>query len=319
MLLDFVLVVIGMILLIKGADYLISGAVGFSRKMGVSELFTGLTLVAFGTSAPELFVSISAAFKGSAGIALGNVIGSNIANIALILGLSSMVRKSIIKKSTLLYEIPFVILISMTLLFMLLDGNSSLSNYDGFMLLTYLIIFIAYMYNMAKMDKTFQEQFSEELNEVETKDMSWGKITFLSLLGIVMLAIGGDVTVNGASGLAIAMGLSETLIGVTIIALGTSLPELVTSIIAAKKGTNDILVGNLIGSNAFNILVVLGISASIHPIVPDRNVIFDAYYMVGIIILTELFMFRKREMGFFKGLILLLLYCIYIGISINIG
>ncbi|WP_047265228.1 calcium/sodium antiporter [Marinitoga sp. 1155] len=319
MILDIILIIIGMLLLIKGADYLIEGSVGFSRKIGVSELFTGLTLVAFGTSAPELFVSISAALNGSAGIALGNVIGSNITNIALILGLSLMIKKSSIPKSTLAYEIPFVILISLTLLFMLLDGNSSLSNFDGFILLTYLIIFIAYMYNMAKNDKTIQEQLLEEIHEVKTDETSWNKIVFLVLLGIVMLAIGGEITVRGASDFAKILGLTETLIGVTIIAIGTSLPELVTSIIAAKKGTNDILIGNLIGSNAFNILVVLGITASIHPVIPDRSVIFDAYYMVGVVFLTEIFLFKKREAGFWKGLILLLSYIFYILINIKLG
>ncbi|OQY09503.1 MAG: conjugal transfer protein TraR [Marinitoga sp. 4572_148] len=319
MILDLIFIVSGMILLIKGADYLIEGSVGFSKKIGVSELFTGLTLVAFGTSAPELFVSISAALKGSSGIALGNVIGSNITNIALILGLSLMVKKTTVPKSTLLYETPFVILISSTLLFMILDGNNSLSNYDGFILLTYLIIFIAYMYNMAKNDKNIQEQLFEELNETKVSDMSWNKIIFLVLLGIVMLAIGGDITVRGASHFAKSLGLTETLIGVTIIAIGTSLPELVTSIIAAKKGTNDILIGNLIGSNAFNILVVLGITASIHPVIPDRDITFDAFYMVGVVLLTELFLIRKREAGFWKGLILLLSYIIYIGINIKLG
>jgi len=319
LILDLIFIVSGMILLIKGADYLIEGSVGFSKKIGVSELFTGLTLVAFGTSAPELFVSISAALKGSSGIALGNVIGSNITNIALILGLSLMVKKTTVPKSTLLYETPFVILISSTLLFMILDGNNSLSNYDGFILLTYLIIFIAYMYNMAKNDKNIQEQLFEELNETKVSDMSWNKIIFLVLLGIVMLAIGGDITVRGASHFAKSLGLTETLIGVTIIAIGTSLPELVTSIIAAKKGTNDILIGNLIGSNAFNILVVLGITASIHPVIPDRDITFDAFYMVGVVLLTELFLIRKREAGFWKGLILLLSYIIYIGINIKLG
>ncbi|MBM7558392.1 calcium/sodium antiporter [Marinitoga litoralis] len=319
MILDLVLIVLGMVLLIKGADYLIEGSVGFSRRIGVSELFTGLTLVAFGTSAPELFVSISAALNGSAGIALGNVVGSNITNIALILGLSLMVRRTTIPKSTLLYETPFVILISLTLLFMLLDGNNVLSNYDGLILLTYLIIFIAYMYNMAKNDKNIQEQLFEELNEAKKSEMSWNKIIFFVILGIVMLAIGGEITVRGASHFAKILGLTETLIGVTIIAIGTSLPELVTSIIAAKKGTNDILIGNLIGSNAFNILVVLGITASIHPIVPDRNITFDAIYMVGVVLLTELFLIRKREAGFWKGLVLFLSYIIYVVINIRLG
>lgn len=319
MILDLIFIVSGMILLIKGADFLIEGSVGFSKRIGVSELFTGLTLVAFGTSAPELFVSISAALNGSSGIALGNVVGSNITNISLILGLSLMVKKTTVPKSTLLYETPFVILISSTLLFMVLDGNNSLSNYDGFILLTYLIIFIAYMYNMAKNDKNIQEQLFEELNEAKVSDMSWNKIIFLVLLGIVMLAIGGDITVRGASHFAKSLGLTETLIGVTIIAIGTSLPELVTSIIAAKKGTNDILIGNLIGSNAFNILVVLGITASIHPVIPDRDITFDVFYMVGVVLLTELFLIRKREAGFWKGLILLLSYIIYIGINIKLG
>ncbi|GAB6189385.1 calcium/sodium antiporter [Marinitoga arctica] len=319
MFLDLFLIIVGMFFLIKGADYLIEGSIGFSKKIGVSELFTGLTLVAFGTSAPELFVSISAALKGASGIALGNVIGSNITNIALILGLSLMIRKTYIQKSTLLYEIPFVILISSTLLFMLLDGNSQLSNYDGFILITYLIIFIAYMYNMAKNDKTIQEQLLEEVKESKNMELTWNKIIFLILLGIVMLAIGGDVTVRGASHFAKLLGLTETLIGVTIIAIGTSLPELVTSIIAAKKGTNDILIGNLVGSNAFNILVVLGITASIHPVIPDRSVVFDAIYMVATITLTEIFLIRKKEAGFFKGLILFLSYVFYIIFNIKLG
>jgi cation:H+ antiporter len=315
-----VFIAIGLVLLAKGADYLIEGAVGLSKRVGVSELFTGLTLVAFGTSAPELFVGVSATIQGS-GIAMGNVLGSNVSNVALILGLAILIKPAPINKSTIKSEIPFLILISTSVTAMIFE-NSAITIWDGIVLLTFMVIFIAYLYTMAKNDKKIREQILSEIDEGEEIDhMSWGKIAFFSLLGIGMLAGGGELTVRYSIEFAKLIGMSEALISVTIVALGTSLPELVTAIAASRKNTNDILVGNIIGSNVFNILTILGISSLFGTISPDRSLGFDAVFGVIIVIalLIGILLNKKRNAGRVLGATLVSSYIFYIGYNIILG
>ena len=320
MILSLVFIAIGLILLAKGADYLIEGAVGLSKRVGVSELFTGLTLVAFGTSAPELFVGVSATIQGS-GIAMGNVLGSNVSNVALILGLAILIKPAPINKSTVKSEIPFLILISLTLASMIFE-NSSITIWDGIILLTFMVIFISYLYMMAKSDKKIREQILSEIDDgEETEHMSWGKIAFLSLLGIGMLAGGGELTVRYSIEFAKLIGMSEALISVTIVAFGTSLPELVTAITASRKNTNDILVGNIIGSNVFNILTILGISSLFGTISPDRSLGFDAIFglLIVVALLIGILLNKKRNAGRALGAILVSSYIFYIGYNIFLG
>jgi len=309
-----------MVLLIKGADYLIKGAVALSKRLGVSELFIGLTVVAFGTSAPELAVSIQAALKGS-GIAIGNVVGSNIANIALILGTVSIIKPLKISSSTFRYEIPFLILTSLAAGMLLLDGGSFLSRFDGIVLLCFFIIFLDYLCSMAKKDrKVLLDMERTEEIEQQSKIGSYLSLSILATVGgLISIIYGGKLVIDNAVLIAKAAGVSETLIGVTIVALGTSLPELVAGITATLKKKADIAVGNVIGSNVFNILLILGISACLNPIKADRNLTQDIIFMIGTATILPILAGRKKTLRRLGGIILLLLYFTYIYLGILAG
>ncbi|HEW92979.1 MAG TPA: calcium/sodium antiporter [Thermotogaceae bacterium] len=320
MLINFVALIVGMVLLIKGADYLIKGAVALSKRLGVSELFIGLTVVAFGTSAPELAVSIQAALKGS-GIAIGNVVGSNIANIALILGTVSIIKPLKISSSTFRYEIPFLILTSLAAGMLLLDGGSFLSRFDGIVLLCFFIIFLDYLCSMAKKDrKVLLDMERTEEIEQQSKIGSYLSLSILATVGgLISIIYGGKLVIDNAVLIAKAAGVSETLIGVTIVALGTSLPELVAGITATLKKKADIAVGNVIGSNVFNILLILGISACLNPIKADRNLTQDNIFMIGTATILPILAGRKKTLRRLGGIILLLLYFTYIYLGILAG
>jgi cation:H+ antiporter len=320
-LINILLIALGIFLLIRGADRLIEGALGLTRKVGVSELFAGLTVVAFGTSAPELVVTISSSIKG-ASVGLGNVLGSNVANIGLILGISFLISPTKVQKSTVNIEMPFLVIISVVIFAMIMEGNSVLTRYDGMILITFLLIFMAYLYYMAKNDQQMRKQLveSDEMKKVE-KEESWAKIITFSALGLVMLIIGGELTVNNSVIFAKNIGISESLIGVTIVAIGTSLPELVTAIVAAIKHSDDIVMGNIVGSNTFNVAAILGISALINGAKADRPVTFDVSYglLLALVLLLGTMMKKDRKVGRGLGSILFSLYVIYIIISIRIG
>lgn len=278
MVLQFVILIIGIALLVKGADWLVDGASGLSSSFGVSPLFIGLTVVAFGTSAPELAVSISAAMKGSGSIAISNVVGSNIANIALVIGFSAILAPLAISKTTVRKELPFNILISFALMAMLLRGAKyGLDRYDGFVLIIFLIIFMEYTLMMAKSDRErkrlenttiLSEEDNEKIKKVRIKN------GVLTLIGLAMVVFGADLTVDSATEIALQLGISEALVGLTMIAIGTSLPELVTSVTAILKKQDDLAIGNIVGSNIFNICLILGVSSIIKPI----GVIVDHYW-----------------------------------------
>ncbi|MAE68664.1 sodium:proton exchanger [bacterium] len=289
----------GFILLIKGADWLVEGASSIARRLGLSDLMIGLTVVSFGTSAPELIVNIIASFQGSADIAIGNIVGSNISNTMLILGVTALITPLAVQKSTVLKEIPFMLLASLTLLIMandmIVDGyaQSELSRSDGMAFLGFFIIFIYYTFGLRNHDV---------LENGHTKPkMSMFKAWLLFCTGLVGLGVGGNLAVEGAKAIAAMLGLSEALIGLTVVALGTSLPELAASIVAARKGKTDIAIGNIVGSNIFNIFWILGLSAVIKPL-PFRPALnFDLLVVAGC---TALLFFLIHNGGLHHRLLL---------------
>ena len=256
-----ILVILGFFLLIKGADFLVTGASNIAKKLRIPEIVIGLTIVSIGTSMPELVVSVTSAIKGYQDITIGNVIGSNLANLLLILGLSSFISPVNIKKSTQDFEIPICLLATLIFAVMCVWKNG-ITRVEALFLMALFVLFIGYTIYL-----THKSHKIENNTNTETSNEKLGKSVLLVLLGIIALKIGGDFTVNNATNIARILGLSEKIISITILAIGTSLPELVTSVIAAIKGRSDIAVGNIIGSNIFNILLIVGTSALVKPIV----------------------------------------------------
>lgn len=306
----YLLFFIGFVLLIKGADFLVDGASSVAKKLKISNIVIGLTIVAFGTSAPELIVNIMASIKGSSDLAIANVVGSNIANILLILGISAVIYPLVVKKGTVVKEIPFSMLAAVVLWFMVNDrliDNASvsvLSRIDGFILLMFFIIFLYYTFGIAKI----------EGKEDKVKEFKTAKSIFFIIIGIVFLTVGGKWIVDGAIIIAQHLGMSEALIGLTIVAVGTSLPELATSAVAAYKKNPDIAIGNVVGSNIFNIFWILGVSSLIKPIVFSTGLNFDVYFLGITILLLFLSMFigKKHLLERWQGVLFLLTYLAYV-------
>lgn len=317
MVLQFVVLVLGIALLVKGADWLVDGASGLSSSFGVSPLFIGLTVVAFGTSAPELAVSISASMKGSGSIAISNVVGSNIANIALVIGFSAILSPLAISKTTIRKELPFNILVSFALMAMLLRGAKyGLDRYDGFILIIFLILFMEYTLVMAKGDRERSKLeknsilSDEELDSIKKIRI---KNAILTVIGLAMVVFGADLTVDSATEIALQLGISEALVGLTMIAIGTSLPELVTSVTAIIKKQDDLAIGNIVGSNIFNICLILGVSSILKPI----GVIVD-HYWADILFMSVLAVFlllttmKKSKISRFEGTVFFASYVAYL-------
>jgi len=301
-LLQVLLLAVGFGMLVKGADWFVDGAAGIAEKFGIPQLVVGLTIVAMGTSAPEAAVSITAALKGTADIAVGNVVGSNILNILIILGLTGLITSVAVQKSTLFYEMPYMLLITVVLLFMGMHGGS-VNLVEGIILWVLFILYLAYLFMMAKKGKQSAEE-SKETRPV------W-KLLFWGILGGVVVVLGSNVTVDSATALAEVIGLSEKFIGLTIVALGTSLPELVTSVTAAKKGNADIAIGNIVGSNIFNILFVLGTSALIIPITFEASFIVDTIISVAAGVLLWVATIKSKKLTRPWGIVMLLGYVAY--------
>ncbi len=304
--------IIGLILIILGANGLTDGAASIAKKLKVSSLVIGLTIVGFGTSTPELSVSISSALKGSADIAIGNIVGSNIFNTLFIVGCTALVAPIVITRNTIRREIPLCILASVVLLICANDvfldhaPMNVISSTDGLILLCFFIIFMGYSIAISK-------NTNEKATETEIKVLPlWKSITFI-IVGLAALIFGGQLFVNGAIGIARGMGISEAVIGVTIVAVGTSLPELATSVVAAMKKNPEIAIGNIIGSNLFNIFFILGCSATITPLFPKGISNFDFLWLVASSILLWFFglFFGKRIIMRFEGMILLLAWIAY--------
>lgn len=254
--LEILLLAVGFFMLVKGADWFVDGTSGLAEKMGIPQLVVGLTIVAMGTSAPEAAVSINAALKGNGGISIGNVVGSNILNILIILGITAVITTVAIQKSTLIIEIPFMIIVTVILLFMGMTGES-VTLFEGIILWVIFLAYLSYLFILARKGK----------QEKSTDERSVLKLIVLTVLGGIIVVWGSDITVDSATAIAKFAGLSERFIGLTIVALGTSLPELVTSVTAARKGNADIAIGNIVGSNIFNILFVIGTASIITPVI----------------------------------------------------
>jgi cation:H+ antiporter len=318
MLVTIIFFILGFIVLIKGADIMVDGSSLIAKKLGLSSFFIGLTIVAFGTSAPELVVSTLASFRDSSSLALGNIVGSNISNTLLILGVSALFAPLVLKNSTIKKEIPFSLLAIVVVWIMVndvfLDGGSQnlLSRIDGLVLLLIFSIFIYYTIGISKDNKDVTKEIENEIGDPEKRSI-WLAIGMV-VAGLAGLALGGHWIVAGAIESAAYFGVSEALIGLTVVALGTSLPELAASAVAAKKGNTDIAVGNVIGSNIFNLFWVLGLSAVIRPIGYDAIMNFD--FMVLLIITLVLFPLiytgKKNILGKPEGYILIALYTAYV-------
>ena len=267
LLLAIVLLVAGFVLLIKGADWFVDGAAGIAARFGIPQLVIGLTIVAMGTSAPEAAVSITAAMSGNAGITIGNVIGSNILNVLLILGVTAVITTVAVQKSTVKWEMPFMHLITIVLAVLGFTGGEIVL-WEGVVLWALFLVYLGYLFRMAKNGN------ADEEDEMEMRPL-WKQLLML-VVGIVCIVYGSDLTVDNATILAEAFGMDDRLIGLTIVAFGTSLPELVISITAAKKGKADIAIGNIVGSNIFNILFVVGTTALITPVAFKMGFLIDS-------------------------------------------
>ena len=303
-LLQLFLLIIGFVLLMKGADWFVEGASKVADRFGIPQLVIGLTIVAMGTSLPEAAVSISAAAKGSAEITIGNVVGSNIMNVLVILGLTAVIRSIAVQQSTVRYEIPFTILITAILSGVGLADNQ-VSRIEGAILWVFMIVYLVYLFRMAK-----KGQPLEDIPEVDSKD-SILKLLAMIVVGATMIVFGSDITVEAASELATIFGMGERLIGLTIVAFGTSLPELVTSVTAAIKGKADIAVGNIVGSNIFNILFVVGTTALITPVAYGANFVVDSIVAVATMVLLFVAVIRKKQLARPAGIVMLLGYAAY--------
>lgn len=322
MVLEFILFVFGFFVLIKGAGLVVDGASGIAKKMGVSQLVIGLTIVAFGTSAPELGVNIFSALKGVTDIAIGNILGSNIANILLILGISAMFSNLTVQKNTIFKEIPFSLLAALVLIFLAADGlfifnqESLLTRGDGLTLIAFFSIFFYYTISIAKNGNT---KIEEEDDKQTTKKIL--HFVLMILFGLAMLVFGGRWIVNGAISIAGLFGLSESIIGLTVVALGTSLPELVTSVIAVRKGKVDIAIGNVVGSNIFNIFLVLGVTSIMRPLPFSDTALSYAFMTMAtsILLFTFLFVGKRHTIDKWQGYVYVGLYVLYIGYLIFIS
>ena len=323
MYIDILLFVIGFILLIKGADLLVEGSSSIAKKYGISNIVIGLTIVAFGTSFPELVVSALASFKGSEGVAFGNIIGPNISNTLLILGVCATVRALTVKKDTIAKEIPLSLLAVLAVGFLVNDRlidaaeASILTRADGLILILFFSIFVFYTFGISKVESGIIDLIGEEKIKQHKNWQSIGMIT----LGLVGLFFGGRWIVGSAISFAEFFEISETMIGLTIVAIGTSLPELAASGMAAYKGKTDIAIGNVVGSNIFNLLWVLGLSSIIKPISFSTmlNVDLSFLFVITIILLFLIFYGKKNILDRREGILLLVMYFLYMGFLIVRG
>lgn len=314
----YILFVVGFVLLIKGADWLVDGSVSIAQRLKVPDLVVGLTVVAFGTSAPELSVNIVASINGNNGLAIGNIVGSNIFNILFILGICAMVKNLTVKRSTVWAEIPMSLFAALLLGYMVndtvTDANAinQISRADGWVLLAMFGLFLFYILRLAKND------VSDEVPQVAK--MNLASAVGLVALGLAGLIIGGKWIVDGAIEIALSLGYSETFIGLTVVAMGTSLPEFATSVAAVRKGNTDIAIGNVIGSNIFNIFWILGVSALINPVTFDVAENMSVYTCIGasLILFILLFVGIRHQIQRWQGLAMLVMYVGYIAYLVSL-
>lgn len=301
-LIQILLLAIGFLMLVKGADWFVDGCSGIAGKLGIPQLVVGLTIVAMGTSTPEAAVSINASIKGNAGIAIGNIVGSNILNILIILGISAIIATMAIQKTTFCYEIPYMIFITIVLLVLGMTGGY-VTRMEGVILWILFLAYLVYLFFLSK----------KGAEESDTEERPVWKLMLFMITGGVLVVWGSDVTVDSATEIAHIIGLSERFIGLTIVALGTSLPELVTSVVAAKRGNADIAIGNIVGSNIFNILFVIGTTSIIAPVIYEADFLFDGVIAVFAGVLLWISVAKTKTLRKQWGIIMLLCYSGYLG------
>ncbi|WP_010198605.1 calcium/sodium antiporter [Bacillus sp. m3-13] len=308
----YLLLVVGFALLIKGADWFVDGASSIAKILRISPLLIGLTIVAFGTSSPEATVSILAALDGNAEVSLGNVIGSNIFNITLVVGLTALLNPLKVESETIRKEIPFTLLGSAVLLVLISDialqgfSENLLTRSDGLIFLLIFAVFMYYIFEVARnnRDKIPVEETSEKV--------TWGKNIFWTVIGLAAIIFGGELVVRNSTEIAVSLGMSETLVGLTIVAIGTSLPELVTSIMAAVKKQSEIALGNIVGSNIFNILFVLGTASLITPLPVNSKIFVDIGLLVVLTVILLVFSRTNFRIGKIEGTFLAIAYVLYL-------
>jgi len=316
MLLTYVLLFAGFACLVKGADWFVEGSSSVAKLLRVPSIIIGLTIVSFGTSAPEAAVSITAAIQGQNDIAMGNIVGSNFFNLLAVVGICSFIAPVKTSRNMLKKEFPLLIIATAILLIMCMDtfifkaDGNAIGRIDGIILLIIFALFLGNQvyYALQSMKISAREPRTEE---EKSQTLSPLKSILFIILGLILVIVGGNLVVDNASKIAESFGLSQAFIGLTIVALGTSLPELVTSVIAAKKGENDLALGNIIGSNIFNILFILGASATIHPISVGINSIYDTLILLMVSVIAFLFAKNKREISRNEGIIMILMYAAY--------
>lgn len=314
---NYILLVVGFILLIKGADIFVDSASNLAKKMGIPSMIVGLTIVSLGTSAPELAVSLISAINGTSDIAIGNVLGSNIFNSLLVLGGTAVIVPLLFKKSNIKRDFMVNLLVTF-LVFILAFGfnlkDNNLSRVDGIVLLVLCVVYIGWLVYSVKKENKSIEKTQIEMDEV--KEINIARNITIAIIGVAGIVIGGDIVVDAATNIATSIGMSEKLVGLTIVAMGTSLPELVTSIVAAIKGEKEIALGNVLGSNIFNLLLILGLSCFISPFVVDPSLVTDFIVLiVGTLLIGGLIFFNRGEEKKFSridGLILVLMYIGYL-------
>ncbi|MDG5786211.1 calcium/sodium antiporter [Evansella sp. AB-P1] len=308
----YVLLLIGFILLIKGANYFVSGSTKIASLLQVPPILVGLTIVAFGTGAPEATVSIIAALEGNTEVTIGNVVGSNMINTAFIIGLTAFIFPLKVESQTIRKEIPFMFLATIVLYVVMSDMNlqfftdNTISRSDGIIFLLFFSIFLYYIFELARnsRDKTLEVR-------VKTTNREWGKNILLTVGGLTAIILGGYFVVNSSTTIAYMMGMSETLVGLTIVAIGSSLPELITSIMAALKKQSEIALGNIVGSNIFNILFVLGVSSVITPLPVNNAIFLDVLVMILLTVALLIFSRTNYHVGKYEGITLVLVYVAY--------
>ena len=309
----YIILIIGFVLLIKGADYFVEGASNIAVKLSVSPLLVGLTIVAFGTSSPEATVSILAALEDNAGMVLGNIIGSNIFNITMVLGVTAMIAPLTVKSETIRKEIPFSLLAGVVLLVLMADvalegaAENLVSRGDGLIILLFFGVFLYYVFEMAMKNRAQSDD-----NVDADVGSSWTKNIVFTVVGLAAIIFGGRLVVDSATEIALSLGMSETLVGLTIVAIGTSLPELITSITAAIKKQGDIAIGNAVGSSIFNIFFVAGSAATVAPLALDAKIFTDAWIMILLTILLLIFSRTRYSIGRAEGFVLVAAYVVYL-------
>ncbi|MCD8230485.1 MAG: calcium/sodium antiporter [Clostridiales bacterium] len=303
---SFIILIVGFVLLVKGADFFVDGAAAVAQKLSVPGFIIGMTVVAMGTSAPECAVSITASLRGSNGMAISNVIGSNVFNLLVVCGVCALFAPLAISKKTLKKEFPFSILAAVVLLAVGMIGML-VGHVDGVLLLGIFVVFLVWMVMSAR--KAMQS--GEQIESEEIKELSNLKCFLYIAIGLVAIVAGGQMVVNSAEIIALGFGMSETLVGLTICSIGTSLPELVTSVVASKKNQAGMALGNVIGSNIFNILLVAGIASAISPIAVTRNNLIDLVFLIAISGYIMLLVWKKQELRRGGGVSMLVLYAAY--------